>query len=67
MTLFPWLVLILVLVLVAELVLATPGALRSARAEHRLRLARPTLRALVIVTTVELALILVWGLVLRPR
>ena len=67
MTLFPWLVLILILVLVAELVLVTPGALRNARAEHRLRFARPTVQALIIVTAVEFALILVWGLFLRPR
>jgi hypothetical protein len=66
-TLFPWIVLILVLVLLAGLVVDTPGALRGLVSERRLRFARPAVRAVVAVTLVELVIVLLWGLFLRPR
>jgi hypothetical protein len=67
MTVFPWLVLILVLLLVAELIMITPGALRGMVAERRLRVVRPTIRTVMILTAVELVIVLAWGLFLRPR
>ncbi len=64
---FPWLVLILVLVLAAVVLIEATGALRALVAEHHLHLVRFSLRILAVVTFVELVVVLVWGLFLRPR
>ncbi len=67
MTAFPWLLTVLLLVLVAWLVLTVGETCACAVREHQLRLIRPTLRLILALTIVELALVLAWGLFLRPR
>ena len=67
MVLFPWLFLILILALVAELLIVLPTAIRSLWAEHHIRLSRPSTRIVAALTLLELLLVLVWGLFLRQH
>jgi hypothetical protein len=67
MTGFPWLVISLLLVVLAWLLLSVCGTCGCLVREHRMRLTRPALRLVLALTIVELALVLAWGLVLRPR
>ena len=67
MVLFPWLLLILLLLLLAEVLIVSSGALRALAREHHLTFARPAMRLVIALTLLELAVVLVWGLVLRPR
>ena len=67
MLFFPWVFLVLVLTLVAELMAVLPGAVRSLLVEHRVYLHRPTARTVALLTLVELLIVLIWGLLLRPR
>jgi hypothetical protein len=59
---FPWLVLLLALALLAQLILVLPEASRSLYREHRIRAHRPTFRAILVLTLLELGLLLVWGI-----
>ncbi|MBI4496432.1 MAG: hypothetical protein HY689_00820 [Chloroflexi bacterium] len=63
---FPWLFLILVLLLVAELSVLIPVALRGLVTERRVRLAQPSVRLLLALTLAELLIVLVWGLIILP-
>ncbi len=63
---FPWLTLILLLALVAALLSVVAGALDTLVKERRARVVRPPLRLLVVLTGIELLLVLLWGLVVRP-
>jgi hypothetical protein len=67
MVVFPWLVLVLVLVLVGAALLEASGALRALAREHRLHFVHLSVRALAVVALVELVIVLVWGIFLRPR
>ena len=67
MTAFPWLITILLLVLLAWLLLSVCETCAYSVRERRLRLTQPTLRLILAVAVLELVLLLVWGLFLRPR
>lgn len=67
MVAFPWLVGILILALLAELVLLGAESLTGSIRERRRRLVRPSRRAILALTIVEIVLVLVWGLFLRPH
>ena len=67
MVIFPWLILILLLALVAWLALTLAESCAGTIREHRLRLIRPALRLILVLTIAELLLVLAWGLFLRPR
>jgi hypothetical protein len=58
--LFPWIVAIVLLVLFAELVLVAPAVARTYYRERRFAADRPRMRAVLILTAIELALVLVW-------
>lgn len=60
MLLFPWIATIVLLVVLAALVLITPAVARTYYRERRFAADRPRMRAVLILTAIELALILVW-------
>jgi hypothetical protein len=64
---FPWLILILLLIVFAWLVLSVCGTCGGLVRERRFRLTRPALRMILALTLLEFVLVLAWGLVLRPR
>jgi hypothetical protein len=66
-TAFPWLILILLLTVLAWLLLSACGSAGCLVRERRIRLSRPALRFILALTICEFALVLAWGLVLRPR
>lgn len=63
---FPWLFLILVLLLLAELLVLIPVALRGLLMEHRIRIAHPSARLLLALTAAQLLIVLVWGALVLP-
>ncbi len=67
MVAFPWLITIILLVILAQLILIASGTFGDSLRARRLRRHRPTRRAIAVLAVVELVLLLVWGLVLRPR
>jgi hypothetical protein len=66
MTLFPWLVLVALLVILAELLLIAPAVATRAVRRRRPLLSRPRARVVVVVVLVELAALALWTLVWRP-
>ncbi|MBI4348357.1 MAG: hypothetical protein HY553_16060 [Elusimicrobia bacterium] len=67
MILFPWLVLLVALVIGTILVLEASDAGRSWVREHRFHAHRPRMRTVAILTAIEVVVILVWALVLLGR
>lgn len=62
MIIFPWLITILLLVLIAELVLVVPQAGRSLYRDHRFSAKRPLVRTVIVLTAIQLLLVLAWAL-----
>jgi hypothetical protein len=62
MLLFPWIVALVLLVLLAELVLVAPAVARTYYRERRFAADRPRLRAVLLLTAIEIALVLAWTL-----
>jgi hypothetical protein len=62
MLLFPWIAAVVLLILVAELVLVAPAVGRTYYRERRFAADRPRMRAVLLLTAVEIALVLVWSL-----
>jgi hypothetical protein len=60
MLLFPWIVALVLLVLLAELVLVAPAVARTYYRERRFAADRPRLRAVLLLTAIEIALVLAW-------
>jgi hypothetical protein len=67
MVLFPWLIAILLLVIIAQVVLMAIGSTAGSVRERRMHVRRPERRAIVALVLVELVVLLAWGLMLRPR
>jgi hypothetical protein len=67
MILFPWLVLLVALVIGTTLVLEASDAGRSWVREHRFHAHRPRMRTVVILTAIEVVIILAWAVVLVGR
>jgi hypothetical protein len=65
--LFPWLVLIVALVIGTMLLLEATDAGRSWVREHRFHLHRPRMRTVAILTAIEVIAILVWGFLVLGR
>jgi hypothetical protein len=61
MLLFPWIIALLLLVLVAQVMLILPAVGRTLYRERRFAADRPRMRAVLLLTTVEIALVLVWA------
>ncbi|MGH2491129.1 MAG: hypothetical protein ACRDF9_06420 [Candidatus Limnocylindria bacterium] len=62
MLLFPWIVAVVLLVLVAEVVLVAPAVARTYYRERRFAADRPRMRAVLLLTAIEIALVLAWTL-----
>lgn len=62
MIIFPWLITILFLVLIAELVLVLPEVSRSLYKTHRLSAHRPVFRTVMVLTVIQLVLVIAWAL-----
>jgi hypothetical protein len=60
MLLFPWIVALVLLVLLAEFVLVAPAVARTYYRERRFAADRPRLRAVLLLTAIEIALVLAW-------
>jgi hypothetical protein len=61
MILFPTVIGLLLLVLVAQVVLIIPAAGRTFYRERRFTADRPRMRAVLLLTVVEIAILLVWS------
>lgn len=61
MLLFPWIIALLLLVLVAQVMLIIPATGRTYYRERRWSADRPRMRAVLLLTAVEIALVLVWA------
>jgi hypothetical protein len=61
MILFPTIIALLLLVLIAQAVLIIPAAGRTFYRERRLAADRPRMRAVLLLTVVEIAILLVWS------
>jgi hypothetical protein len=59
---FPWIIGLLLLALIAELILVAPEVGRTFYRERRFSAHRPRMRAVAFLTVVELALVLAWAL-----
>lgn len=62
MLLFPVIITVILLLLVAQLVLVAPAVGRTYYRERRFAAERPRMRAVLLITAIEIALILVWSL-----
>lgn len=60
MLLFPWIIAVLLLVLVAGFLLVAPATGRTYYRERRFAAGRPRMRSVLILTVIEIALVLVW-------
>lgn len=67
MLLFPTIIVLLLLVLVAQLLLVVPAAGRAYYRERRFAAQRPRVRAVLVLTAVEIALVLVWSFVVLAQ
>jgi hypothetical protein len=65
--LFPWLALVIALVIGTVLVLEASDAGRTWVREHRFHVHRPRMRTVALLTAIEIAVVLVWGLVVLGR
>jgi hypothetical protein len=61
MILFPTVIALLLLVLIAQVVLIIPAAGRTYYRERRFAADRPRMRAVLLLTAVEIAILLVWS------
>jgi hypothetical protein len=61
MILFPTVIGLLLLVLIAQVVLIIPAAGRTFYRERRFSADRPRMRAVLLLTVVEIAILLVWS------
>jgi hypothetical protein len=61
MLLFPTIIALLLLVLIAQVVLIIPAAGRTYYRERRFAADRPRMRAVLLLTVVEIAILLVWS------
>ncbi|HKY50771.1 MAG TPA: hypothetical protein VJP45_05895 [Candidatus Limnocylindria bacterium] len=61
MLLFPTLIALILLILVAQLLLVAPAVGRTYYRERRFAAQRPRMRAVLILTAIEIALVLVWS------
>jgi hypothetical protein len=59
--LFPTIIALLLLVLIAQVVLIIPAAGRTYYRERRFAADRPRMRAVLLLTVVEIAILLVWS------
>jgi hypothetical protein len=59
---FPWIIGLLLLALIAQVVLVIPEVGRTFYRERRFSAHRPRMRAVLFLTVVELALVLAWAL-----
>ena len=67
MLLFPVIITLLLLALLAQLLLVVPAAGRTYYRERRFAAQRPRMRAVFILTAIEIALVLVWSLVVLAQ
>ena len=61
MLLFPTIIALLLLVLIAQVVLIIPAAGRTYYRERRFAADRPRMRAVLFLTVIEIAILLVWS------
>lgn len=61
MILFPIVIALLLLALIAQVVLILPAAGRTFYRERRFAAERPRMRAVLLLTVVEIAILLVWS------
>lgn len=61
MLLFPTIIALLLLVLIAQVVLIIPAAGRTYYRERRFAADRPRMRAVLLLTVIEIAILLVWA------
>ena len=61
MLLFPVLITVILLLLLAQLVLVAPAVGRTYYRERRFAAERPRMRAILLLTAIEIALVLVWS------
>jgi hypothetical protein len=64
---FPLILALLILALVAQLLLVLPEAGRSLYREHRISARRPALRAVLVLTLIELVLVILWVFLVAER
>lgn len=67
MSLFPWLVVLLLMAVVAELVIVGPRAIRSMLRGEGMRVSPASVRALVVLIGLQLALVIGWALLVGTR
>lgn len=67
MIVFPWLALIVGLVIGTVLVLEATDAGRTWVREHRFHAHRPRMRTVALLTVIEILVILAWGLLMLGR
>ena len=65
MSLFPWLILLLLMALVAELVVVGPRALRSVVRGEGFRVAPASARVLLVLVLIQITLVAIWALVFK--
>lgn len=61
MLLFPVLIAVILLLLLAQLLLVAPAVGRTYYRERRFAAERPRMRAILLLTAIEIALVLVWS------
>ncbi|HUG48691.1 MAG TPA: hypothetical protein VMP67_09785 [Candidatus Limnocylindria bacterium] len=65
MTFFPWLILLLLMALLAELVIVGPRALRSIRRGEGMRVSPGSARAVLLLVVLQVALVATWLIFFR--
>ena len=60
MSLFPWLIIVLLMVLIAELAIVGPRALRSIRRGEGFHVTPASARAVLLLVLVQIGLVIVW-------
>jgi hypothetical protein len=67
MTFFPWLIVLLLMALIAELAIVGPRALRSIIRGEGIHVTPASARAVLLLVLLQLALVIGWLLFFRPR
>jgi hypothetical protein len=67
MIVFPWLALVVGLVIGTILLLEATDAGRTWVREHRFHAHRPRMRTVAVLTAIEVAVVLLWGLIVLGR
>lgn len=66
MSFFPWLILLLLMALLAELVIVGPRALRSIMRGEGVRVAPGSAKAVLLLVVLQIVLVVAWLLFFRP-